>query len=154
LATDATMACMFEAPYDDAGPTLSSTSWGTVVRLTFAEPRRPPEDDDMVEYLVKVEGDGLRVESPVLSLAGGDGLPTFLEDLASHFRGWSGARTWRSLEDQLRLEATWADGGHVNLRFRITPSIYETWEVAVSFTVEAGAEMEALASEMARFFSL
>jgi len=54
-----------------------------VVRLTFAEPRRPPEDDDMVEYLVKVEGDGLRVESPVLSLAGGDGLPTFLEDPAT-----------------------------------------------------------------------
>jgi hypothetical protein len=89
----------------------------------------------------------------VLSLAGGDGLPAFLESLASSFRGWTGAQTWRSLEDQLRVEATWANGGHVTLLFRIKPSVYETWEVAASFTVEAGAEMQTLASELARFLS-
>jgi hypothetical protein len=96
----------------------------------------------------------LTVESPVLSLAGGDGLGAFLDHLANNFRGWTGTRMWRSIEEQLRIEATWADGGHVTLRFLITPSIYERWEVAVSFTVEAGAEMQTLASETTRFFSL
>jgi Family of unknown function (DUF6228) len=59
--------------------------------LAFTSPRHP-YDDDMVEYLVTVETAGLSVESPVLSLAGGDGLPAFLESVASNFRGWTGAK--------------------------------------------------------------
>jgi len=53
------MPGMTDAPYDDAGPTLSSSRWGTSVRLTFASPRHPYDDDDMIEYLVKVEGTGV-----------------------------------------------------------------------------------------------
>ena len=28
-------------------------------------------------------------------------------------RGWSEVRRWRSLDNQLRIEATWANRGHV-----------------------------------------
>ena len=55
----------------------------------------------------------------------GDGseLPDFIQERADSFRGWRGTRTWESLEHQLQVEATWADGGHVRLKFQITPSV-------------------------------
>ena len=142
----------FERAFEEAGPVLTSDRWGTPVRLAFSSPRHP-YDDDMVEYLIEIESDGLKVTSPVMSLAGGDGLPAFLEGLADDFRGWSGVRSWRSLEDQLRIEATWSNRGHVSLHLRVKPSVYSVWDLGALFTVEAGAEMQSLAADLARFFA-
>lgn len=95
---------------------------------------------------------GLLAKTPVTSLAG-DSLDAFLSDIADQFRGWNGTRSWRSLEDQLRIEATWGSRGHVTLRVHLRPKVYEEpWNVTAAFDVEAGAEMQALAAAVSNFF--
>lgn len=108
---------MIDQPGDAAptGPVLTARSWDRKVRLAFSDYRTM--DDYVGEYLVFASAEGLQVRSPVVASLGGDDLPVFVKDLAERFRGWSGVRRWRSLEDQLNVEATWHDGGYVALRF-------------------------------------
>jgi hypothetical protein len=106
----------------------------------------------VVDYLVDVGGAGLKATAVVTSLEG-DSLAGYFADLAEKFKGWSGIREWRSLEDQLRVEARWGSRGHVTLTFRLRPKAYEVpWDLSVDFDVEAGAEMQALSVAMANFF--
>lgn len=79
--------------------------------------------------------------------------PTFIQQLVDDFRGWEGTRSWRSLEDQLRIDATWTGGGHVELSFRLTPSVQDKWAVNVRFTLEAGEELRSLRDGLAAFMS-
>jgi hypothetical protein len=61
-------------------------------------------DDPMRDFLVHARGEQLRVEVYVRTWAG-DRLDAFLAALAEDFRGWEGARTWESLEQDLTLSA-------------------------------------------------
>jgi hypothetical protein len=107
----------------------------------------------IVDYLVDVQDSGLQVSLGVTSLSGDD-LSGFLRGLAENFRGWAGARQWRSLEDQMRIEASHDGQGHVTLMFRLRERVYgDRWELSVPFTVEAGAEMAALADAVEVFFA-
>jgi len=140
--------------------------WGNgdrEARIEFASPRfryRDPSDpylaaDDMVEYTVRLSGNGLTAEELVLSLnTAGSGLPAFIEHLAEDFRGWDGIRTWENVDHDLCVEATWTTRGYVDLRWWITPSIYDKWRASVVVEVEAGAEMSALARELSAFFAI
>jgi hypothetical protein len=140
--------------------------WGDGDRkaeIEFASPRFRYRDasepylasDDMVEYTVRLSGNGLAAEALVLSLnTAGSGLPAFLAQLGEDFRGWNGTRTWENPDHDLGVEATWSSRGHVELRWWITPSIYDKWSASVVVEVEAGAEMSALASELSSFFAL
>lgn len=121
---------------------------------------RDPSDrylasDDMVEYTVRLSGNGLTAEALVLSLdTAGSGLLAFLEQLAEDFRGWDGTRTWENPDHDLGVEAIWSSRGHVDLRWWLTPSIYDKWRASVVVEVEAGAEMSALARELSAFFAI
>jgi hypothetical protein len=139
------------------------SSGDRTAEIEFASPRfryRDASDpflasDDMVEYTVRVSGNGLAAEILVLSLdTAGSGLPAFLEQLGEDFRGWNGTRTWENQDRDLRVEATWSSRGHVELRWWITPSSYDKWSASVVVEIEAGAEMSALAHELSSFFAL
>lgn len=132
------------------GPVLTSRSWERQVELAFTSYQ--PTDDYVGEYVVRVTADGLSALVPVITSVGGDNLPGFIDGLCEAFRGWEGSQHWRSLEDQLRIEATWADGGHVRLRFRARPSVYDLWAVAACVTLEAGEEMRRLGADLRAFF--
>jgi hypothetical protein len=107
----------------------------------------------IVDYLVEVQDGGLQVSLGVTSLSGDD-LPGFLRGLAEDYRGWAGARQWRSLEDQMRIEASHDGRGHVTLMFRLREHVYgDQWDLSVPFIVEAGAEMAALADAVEVFFA-
>jgi hypothetical protein len=122
------------------------------VQLTLSTPQRP-SNGPILDFLVDVSGAGLQAQTVVTSLEG-DGLCDFLDDLGERFRGWSGVLDWRSLEDQLRIEATWLSRGHVTPRVRVRPKAHDTpWDLSINFDVEAGAEMESLADEITSFFS-
>lgn len=85
----------------------------------------------------------------------GDALGEFLDGLAKNFAGRTGTRSWRSLEDQLRVEAEWGNRGQVTLLIRLRPRAYDPpWDPAITTVVEAGAEMQTLAREVATFFDL
>jgi hypothetical protein len=120
--------------------------------LTLSDPQRP-WSDVIVDYFVNASGNGLDARLTVTSLEG-DSLAVFLSELADQFRGWSGTREWRSLEDQFRIEATWGNRGHVTLRVLLRPKAYDVpWDLNVDFDVEAGAEMQSLAGEVDNFFN-
>jgi len=109
----------------------------------------------MVEYTVGLSGNGLTATASVLSLdRAGSGLPTFLDQLAEDFRGWQGTRTWENPDHDLGVAATWSSRGHVELRWWLTPSIYDRWSASVVIEVEAGAEMSALAHQLSAFFAI
>jgi hypothetical protein len=154
---------MLHVSEDGAVVALRWGGWGREAQIEFASPRfryRDASDpylasDDMVEYTVRLSGNGLAAEALVLSLdTAGSGLPAFLEQLGEDFRGWNGTRTWENQDHDLGVEATWSSRGHVDLRWWITPSIYDKWSASVVVEVEAGAEMSALARELSSFFAL
>ena len=66
-------------------------------------------------------------------------------ELAEDFRGWSGERTWRSVNRELRVTATHHSGGHVGLCWTLAEP---HWELSVAVTVDAGEDMRRLASEV------
>ena len=100
----------------------------------------------------RATGHGPRATVEITSLHD-DALPAFLHDLADDFRGWPGVPHWRSLEDQLRLEATHDRLGHVTVLTRLRPRAYlNHWDVCLPLTIEAGAEMTALADTLTLFF--
>lgn len=132
------------------GPVITSRAGERQARLAFAS--YLPEDGYISEFTVTANADGLTATARVITPSGdGYGLPGFIRKLADDFREWEGVRSWRSLEDQLRVEATWRDGGHVSLRFHMTPSVYDNWTVSMNFTLEAGEELCRLGEDLASF---
>jgi hypothetical protein len=126
---------------------------GSGAHVIASAPQRQ-YDDVIVDYRVEVTAQGLSANTIVTSL-GGDDLAGFLDGLAEHFTGWPGTRSWRSLEDQLRVEAEWGSRGHVTLLIRLRPRAYDPpWDLAITTVVEAGAEMQTLAREVASFFGM
>ena len=154
---------MLHVSEDGPAVTLRCISGHREAQIEFASPRFRHRDDsdphlvsdDMVEYTVRLSGNGLSAEAWVLSLdTAGSGLPAFLEQLARDFRGWGGTRTWENQDHDLGVVATWSSRGYVELRWWITPSIYDKWGASVVVEVEAGAEMSALARELTSFFAI
>lgn len=133
------------------GPELTARRPERQVRLAFSDYQS--RDDYVAEYLIKVRGEGLAAVVPVITSVGGDDLPRFVDNLSESFRGWAGVRRWRSLEDQLQIEATWLNGGHVVLRFHLRPSTYDMWTVSVDITLEAGEETKQLGVDLHVFFA-
>ncbi|MGW2938111.1 DUF6228 family protein [Streptomyces sp. NPDC001156] len=78
----------------------------------------------------------------------GDGLDVFLAELAEGFRGWTGPRTWGSLERELTLS-----GEHAGSRVRLTWGLHDRfpgaeWHFEVTTDHAPGEDMRNLAIEM------
>ncbi|WP_369030144.1 DUF6228 family protein [Streptomyces adonidis] len=73
---------------------------------------------------------------------------------AEDFRGWEGARGWRSLERDLTISAEHHSGGYVHLTWGIhdrPPS--EEWHFETTTVHAAGEEMRNLAAELHTFLT-
>ena len=100
--------------------------------------------DDLGAFDVVVEADGVHAERGVLTYRG-DGLDTFLEGLASDWKGWSGIRTWDALENGLSIEAT-HDGNRVELLFILRRDYNsDAWQLRVPIRVAPGESLSAFA---------
>lgn len=79
-------------------------------------------------------------------------LAGFVEVLAADWRGWSGMRTWRLLEEELALDARHDGQGHTSLGATLKPpglGLDNTaWSARADFVVEAGEEMTRLAADL------
>ncbi|MEV7962518.1 DUF6228 family protein [Oerskovia paurometabola] len=101
-----------------------------------------PDDPHTSGMLVRAVGDHLRVEQQVI---GTGGLSAFLYGLYDEFRGWTGERTWQSLEDELRVAAR--HDGHVHLRWEVTNRPYydDSWSFSTTTHHGAGEDVRRLA---------
>ncbi|WP_385633403.1 DUF6228 family protein [Streptomyces sp. SudanB5_2050] len=111
----------------------------------------PDERDDLMrDFLVAAQGESARIEVMVRTWDG-DGLDVFLAELAEEFRGWKGARTWRSLEDDLTLSAEHA-GSHVRLTWGLHDRLPDDeWRFEMTTSHAPGEDMRRLAIEMRTF---
>ncbi len=96
---------------------------------------------------MKARGQWVSIETLVRTWDG-DGLDTFFSSLAEDFRGWEGARNWRSLERDLTISAEHCPGGYVHLAWGIhdrPPS--EEWHFETTTVHATGEEVRNLAAE-------
>ncbi|SEC07246.1 hypothetical protein SAMN04489844_1622 [Nocardioides exalbidus] len=96
-------------------------------RFKYRDPHDPLyEADNIVEYIVSMEGNGFSAEAVLISIdAAGFGLPRVIEGVAGDFRGWEGTQTWENADHDLAVSATRTSRGYVSLDWRLTPSIYD-----------------------------
>ncbi|MEV3873305.1 DUF6228 family protein [Streptomyces sp. NPDC049906] len=124
------------------------------VHLLLSKPTRPFGDDaPTLDFPVKTHGQWVNIETLVRTWDG-DGLHALLSSLAEEFRGWDGARTWRSLERDLTFSAERRPGGYVHLTWDIhdrPPT--EEWRFETTTVHAAGKDMRNLATEFHAFLT-
>jgi Family of unknown function (DUF6228) len=70
------------------------------------------------------------VEGPDLipELHEAEGLAGLFEDIAArHWTGWTGVKSWSSLDHNLAIEATWQRTGGATLRVTLSPDL-QRWK--------------------------
>ncbi|MFC0438962.1 DUF6228 family protein [Kutzneria buriramensis] len=111
--------------------------------------RTHPHGDDMVAFCIELGGDGMTAVAHGVVVAG-ESPAAFVEGLAASFEGWSGVRAWQNLDRDVRIEAVFEPGGHVDLTWTVEPW-RERYSWAASVTVkgvEAGEQMRRLAADL------
>ncbi|MEU7779500.1 DUF6228 family protein [Micromonospora parva] len=82
-------------------------------------------------------------------------LPGFVERLAADWEGWSGTRTWTSMERELVIDARHDGRGHVSLGVTLRapgPDWDDTaWSARAVFVLEAGEELTRFAGDLTHF---
>lgn len=126
---------------------------GHLQRLVFEEVRRShigePESMLVSVHLKDLEGSR---EVVALYGKGFDDLSEFFEDLAEHWSGWQGTKSYESLEGDLLLEAAHT-GSHVELSFALQdPSFPETWSVRGRVTLDPGEELTRVSNAVSELF--
>jgi hypothetical protein len=84
---------------------------------------------------------------------GGEGdLVAFIVGLAEDWQGWPGSRVWHALEREMSIAAVHDGRGYVSLAVTLRrhrqPYAADAWSAKSVFTLEAGEEMRALASDI------
>jgi len=83
-----------------------------------------------------------------------DGIARFFRSMAYEWRGWSGSKTWESLEGELRLSASRDSVGHVFVAVGLMTAqgAPDPWRVEAELTIEAGM-LEQVATDAEALFS-
>jgi hypothetical protein len=66
------------------------------------------------------------------------GLAEMFAGMAANWRGWTGAKTWSSLEGELHLSAEADRTGHVTLTIELREGAPAVWSVTLQLVIEAG----------------
>jgi Family of unknown function (DUF6228) len=122
-------------------------------------PSDPWGDGYIIVMPVELHADGLSARQTVELAwqAGGEqpDLVSYFDDLADHWRGWQGDRTWRSLDGSMRIAASHDGQGHVALVGTLMRDSFsaDSWLARVCLTVEAGEQMRSLAADVRAHFA-
>jgi len=114
--------------------------------LVFADFEPEYAGADSKSFVVKASTRGWAVEQRVSAYLAAD-LGKYFSELAMHWRGWKGTKTWSTLECELELTASSDSVGHVKLAFSINQGFSGgNWRLQGELELEAGA-LESLAKE-------
>jgi hypothetical protein len=80
-------------------------------------------------------------------------LAAFFQELAQHWRGWSGEKHWESLEHQLSLTASSDSTGNIHLAVELRGGPLYDWRLRGSLVLEPG-QLDAVAAEVESFVRL
>lgn len=132
---------------------MATVTIGRSQQITFSEPTRDAEGE-ATEVLVAVELPGIRGHRQVAAqnASGFHELVQFFEDLAEHWTGWPGTKTYRSLEGDLQFTASHT-GSHIELGFTLQdPESPETRSLRSRLTLDAGEELSLAAEAIKMLF--
>jgi len=102
-------------------------------------------------FLVEVRGYDIRSEARASSFMAPD-LGEFFASMASEWRGWTGEKTWATLDRELELTATADSLGHIRLAFFLRPADTGfNWELRGALELGAG-QLEAIAHDVKAAF--
>jgi hypothetical protein len=132
--------------WDPARVDCLRIGWSDVpaLELEAAEPYR---------WLATLRLDGLLASAAVENgpnLITGATIADLFEDLAEHWRGWSGQKVWENNEHTLRLAATHDGLGHVEIEVHLTRYAHAEWEASGSIMLDAG-DLRGLARRASAF---
>jgi len=124
---------------------------GTSRRWVLHRPVDPYGDGHIWTVKAEISDHGMSAQTSVI-VDGDDGsdLGSFFQLLADGWRGWEGARVWRSLEGEMEIDARHDSRGHVavgvTLRHGEPAFAADAWSARTVFTLEAGEEMARFAN--------
>ena len=72
-------------------------------------------------------------------------LADYFESLERDWRGWADARTWTSIESDLRIRAE--HDGHVRLAVELRSPEDRLWSATANLTIEAGEQLSLIATQ-------
>ncbi|MEU8001367.1 DUF6228 family protein [Catellatospora sp. NPDC049111] len=125
---------------------------------TLRAPVDPWEDGYVARVHVEIHDGGMRAEAEVTLAVPPDGgewdLVEYVQGLADAWQGWNGPRSWRSLNDELRLDAVHDGRGHVTLGVTLRPRRDEGWHARIVLVVEAGEQLDRLAQDLRSHLAL
>ena len=102
-------------------------------------------------YRATIGGPDLNAATTIYDVTGETfAFADFWRDLAAHWKGWPGSKSWGSLEGDLELEARSDSLGHIQVTCEISCGAPHGWRVKVYLFAEAGG-LDALASHAGSF---
>ncbi|MDQ1053083.1 hypothetical protein QE394_001011 [Arthrobacter sp. SORGH_AS 212] len=130
---------------------MNKAEMGQPPQLTFGDVRRRT-GGEIAGVTVSVALEGLSAHREVYLYSSAD-LREFFSGLATDWRGWSGIRTYESIEGELLLEARHT-GSHVELSFTLQdPSFHDEWCVRGKVTLDAGEELSRASEDIQALFT-
>ena len=108
------------------------------------------EGDD---FLVELRSSDYRAVRRVCAYTDPRGIARIFREAANSWRGWSGVKTWCSIEGELTLSLKHDALGHVAMEVSVhhDSGNLDPWRLRAEIGLEAG-QLERLASEAQRFF--
>jgi hypothetical protein len=73
-------------------------------------------------------------------------LADFFAAMVTDWRVWEGVRAWRSLEDELRIEAQ--HDGHIRLKIELRDAYPWVWTATAHLTLDAGEQLSIVAADL------
>ena len=130
--------------------TLTSSASSARIDIFNLEPPHPGQPVE--HFWVRLKDWHLQAVARVYAGAAPD-LVAYFEDIAAHWTGWSGVRTWESLEHEFRLECASDHLGHITfIAFLEADPDQVTWRVRLRVETEAGL-LSPLAGQAKSFFA-
>ncbi|MEO6088917.1 MAG: DUF6228 family protein [Umezawaea sp.] len=108
--------------------------------------------DRIMYFAVRLRAPGLTADlEAITNVVDGRGLSRFVDGL--DFRGWQGAKTWISTDEDLAVSAVFESMGHISLTWTISPwrMAGGRWSASVTTRIEAGAAKDDLATQLHLF---
>ncbi|WP_051023373.1 DUF6228 family protein [Nocardia pneumoniae] len=154
------MTCEFDREMVDHGEAIEmiDRSFGSRVRLwhrTMPYRDGRPCDDDFVAMCAELSAEGMSASMRGLLVdhVGGRSLSRFVDTLEQDFTGWTGIRTWESMDHELRIDTEHAPLGHVRLTWTLMrqSGFSTSWTATTVTVLEAGEQVRQFAATIHRF---
>ena len=130
-----------------------SLGYQGIAAFTLTNPIRS-DGGEIISVEATIEKSDLEARARVWAnyQQGFDDLIQFLEDLASNWSGWTGKKSYQSLEGELILSASNSGVGPVQLTVRLRgPDQPSDWELTATIETDPGTQMEEAAKSASEF---